>query len=205
MRRDVRPRVSGPRTSTPLIAALVLVGVFAAALGVGQLLGIPLPSLDLGLRRHGEGMQPSTPTRITIPTLGIRAGVVEVGQAPDGSIAPPAEDPAGSAGWFGQGPTPGEAGTAVIVGHVDTATGPAVFAKLHELRPGKTIEVKRADKRTATFAVDTVETFPKTAFPAQRVLTRTDTPQLALITCGGEWVGGHLGYADNVIVFAHLV
>jgi hypothetical protein len=31
-----------------------------------------------------------------------------------------------------------------------------------------------------------------------------DVPRLALVTCGGEWLGGETGYADNVIVFAHL-
>jgi hypothetical protein len=49
-----------------------------------------------------------------------------------------------------------------------------------------------------------VESFPKSAFPASRVLVHDDVPRLVLVTCGGEWRGGHIGYADNVIVFAHL-
>jgi hypothetical protein len=205
MSSNRRRRTRGPRTATPLVAALLLLGVFAGAIGLGQLLGVPLPSLALNLGLgSGAGMRPSQPTRISIPNLNLRAGIVEVGKADDGSIAPPGEDPTGTAGWYGLGPTPGEVGTAVIVGHVDTSTGPAVFAKLHELRRGMAIEVKRQDRRTAKFEVDSVETFPKTAFPAQRVLAHSDTAQLALVTCGGEWVGGHTGYADNVIVFAHL-
>ena len=74
---------------------------------------------------------------------------------------------------------------------------------MHELRAGARIEIRRQDRRVATFTVDSVETFPKTAFPADRLLVHDETPRLALVTCGGEWLGS--SYADNVIVFAHLI
>jgi hypothetical protein len=199
-------RKGGPRrTAVPLIAVLILFGVFATALGLGQVLGLPLPSFSLNFgRTDSSAMRPSQPTRISIPALGLRATVVEVGTAADGSIAPPAEDPSGTAGWYGLGPSPGEAGTAVIVGHVDTADKPAVFQRLRDLTAGRLVEVTRKDRRVATFTVDSVESFPKTAFPADRVFAPADVPRLALVTCGGAWVGGEVGYADNVIVFAHL-
>jgi Sortase domain len=191
----------GSRTSVPLVAGLLLAGVFATAIGLGQSVGLPrLPSFS-----HPDsdpGMKPSQPVRISIPTLGVRANVVEVGRADDGSIATPVEDPAGTAGWYGLGPTPGETGTAVIVGHVDTASRPAVFQRLGELKAGKVIEVSRKDRKVATFKVESVERFPKTSFPADRVFDAADGARLALVTCGGEWVGGDTGYADNVIVFA---
>jgi hypothetical protein len=190
----------GSRTSVPLVAGLVLVGVFATAIGLGQSVGLPgLPTLPVVGDR---GMKPSQPVRISIPALGVRAGVVEVGRADDGSIATPVEDPVGTAGWYGLGPTPGEPGTAVIVGHVDTASRAAVFQRLGELKAGKLIEVSRKDRRVATFTVESVERFPKTSFPADRVFDAADGARLALVTCGGEWVGGDTGYADNVIVFA---
>jgi Sortase domain len=190
------------RSPLPLIVGLLFLGVFATAIGVGQFVGFP----DLSWSAHhgDDGLKPSAPTRISIPALGVRAEVVQVGQADDGSIATPVEDPAGTAGWYGLGPSPGEDGTAVIVGHVDTASKPAVFGKLGELSAGKLVEVKRKDRRVATFTVDSVERFPKTSFPADRVFAGAGGPRLVLVTCGGEWVGGHLGYADNVIVFAHL-
>jgi hypothetical protein len=192
----------GSRTSVPLVAGLLLVGVFATAIGLGQSVGLPrLPSLSLGGDRT-SGMKPSQPVRISIPTLGVRANVVEVGRADDGSIATPVEDPVGTAGWYGLGPTPGEPGTAVIVGHVDTASRPAVFQRLGELKAGKVIEVSRKDRKVAAFTVESVERFPKTSFPADRVFDAADGARLALVTCGGEWVGGDTGYADNVIVFA---
>lgn len=191
------------RTVAPLVASLLLLGVFASAIGVGRAVGIPLPSLDWP-GSGPSGLHPSAPTRVSIASLGVRADVVEVGRAADGSISPPVEDPVQTVGWYGLGPTPGEPGTAILVGHVDTADRPAVFHNLHEITPGKLIEVSRKDRRTATFKVDSVEAFPKTAFPAERVLTHDDVPRLALVTCGGEWLGGDTGYADNVIVFAHL-
>lgn len=133
----------------------------------------------------------------------MRADVVEVGTAEDGTIAAPSQDPVRTVGWFANGPSPGEAGTAIMVGHVDTHDRAAVFQRLPELRAGARIEVRRQDRRVATFTVDSVESFPKTAFPADRLLVHDETPRLALVTCGGEWLGS--SYADNVIVFAHLI
>jgi hypothetical protein len=185
----------------PWLAALVLAAVFLAAIGLGQVLGLP------GLWRPSgstASLGRSLPTRLAIPDVGVRAKVVEVGRADDGSIATPTADPVNAAGWYRLGPTPGETGTAVIVGHVDTANEPAVFAKLGDLKRGKRVEVSRSDRRTASFVVDSVERFPKTAFPAQRVFAASDKPRLVLITCGGAWIGGPVGYADNVIVFATM-
>jgi Sortase domain len=200
---------SASRTLAPLIVTLALIGVFLAAVGLGQIPAIP-GMVDLlsswgAPAGTGAGLGRSVPTRISIPSLGVRANTVEVGKAADGSIAPPTSDPVKDAGWYQLGPTPGEMGTAVIVGHVDTANKPAVFGKLGALGQGKLIEVRRQDRRTATFTVNSVERFPKTSFPADRVFeAAARKPRLVLITCGGAWVGGELGYADNVIVFATL-
>ena len=219
----MRANSSGPRSVLPLVAVLMLLGLFCAGVGLGQLFGLPsLPDLssfgdshrgsteggstDGGTADGGsnEGLSPSIPTRISIPSLGVRAKVIQVGRAADGSIATPATDPAEATGWYRLGPTPGELGTAVIVGHIDTDSQPAVFHKLPELRKGKLIEVNREDRRVATFTVESVETFPKTSFPTDRVFEKTDRPRLVLVTCGGTWVGGDIGYSDNVIVFATL-
>ena len=200
----------GPRSVLPLVAVLMLVGLSCTGFGLGQIFGLPsLPGFgdsqrDPAVGGSTERLSPSIPTRISIPSLGVRAKVVKVGRAADGSIATPAVDPAEATGWYRLGPTPGELGTAVIVGHVDTDSQPAVFHRLPELRKGKLIKVDREDHRVATFTVESVETFPKTAFPAGRVFDSTDRARLVLVTCGGTWVGGHIGYSDNVIVFATL-
>lgn len=198
-------RSSPPRSVAPLVVVLALVGVFCVALGAGQVVGLPFLEgwSASGASRDGA-FDRSIPTGISIPALGVRANVIEVGLAADGSIATPASDPARATGWYTLGPTPGEQGTAVIVGHVDTDTRPAVFHNLSELRAGKLIEVNRADRRIAFFKVDSVERIPKSAFPGSRIFEMTERPRLVLVTCGGTWAGGQIGYADNVIVFATL-
>jgi LPXTG-site transpeptidase (sortase) family protein len=198
-------RSSSPRTRVPAAVSAVLVGLFCLGAALGRVTDLPkLSSLLWGELRGGSSMGHSVPTRIQIPSLGVRAPVVEVGWADDGSIAAPTTEPATSAGWFRLGPTPGEQGMSVIVGHIDTESKPALFHNLSQLGEGKLIEVQRSDGRTATFTVRSVETFAKTAFPADRIFAETDQPGLALVTCGGAWVGGDIGYADNVIVFATL-
>ena len=92
----------------------------------------------------------------------------------------------------------------MIVGHVDTKTGPSVFYDLGKLHPGDLIEVARADESVVVFRIDTVEHFPKDQLPAERIYGHDGPPGLRLITCGGQFIGGRTGYADNVIAFATL-
>ncbi len=193
-------RTQGPRSKLPLVVVVALLVVFCAGVGIGQLPGLSSLRDLLG----GRALDRSLPTLIAIPSLGVRAKVVEVLTADDGSIATPKGDPVRTTGWYGRGPTPGEAGTAVIVGHVDTDTEPAVFARLGQARKGTVVEVSRRDSGTVRFAIDGVRSYPKTAFPADEVFAKAGRPRLVLVTCGGEWVGGDVGYAENVIAFATL-
>jgi LPXTG-site transpeptidase (sortase) family protein len=105
-------------------------------------------------------------------------------------------------GWWKDGPEPGERGAAVIAGHVDSRTGPAVFYRLHELRAGDEIRVHRTDGTRARFVVRRLERHPKDDFPTHRVYDRTREPTLRLVTCSGDFdvATGH--YLDNTIVFA---
>ncbi|WP_407071095.1 class F sortase [Streptomyces cellulosae] len=116
--------------------------------------------------------------------------------------APPEGDP-NLVGWYEGGPWPGEQGTAVAVGHLDTDTGPAVFAGLTEMKPGRHIEVRRADGRIAVYTVDAVRTYEKKHFPDREVYGARGRPELRLITCGGRY-DRRTGYSGNVVVFAHL-
>ncbi|MGV9773777.1 class F sortase [Streptosporangium sp. NPDC003464] len=156
--------------------------------------GLPTP-LGWGLGR-GE------PTRVVIPSIGVNAPLVVLGLKGDGTLAVPPLDHADVAGWYGAGPTPGEPGSAVIVGHLDTRTGPAVFARLDELRPGDSIAVARGDGTVAVFAVERLEQAPKDRFPADRVYGSTEERRLRLVTCGGSFDQVRRSYDDNVIVHA---
>jgi sortase (surface protein transpeptidase) len=114
-----------------------------------------------------------------------------------------------AAGWFTGNPTPGERGAALIVGHVDTDRGRAVFYPLGNIQPGAVILVDRADKRHAQFRVTSMEIVDKDHFPAERVYGSGrekdpgSVPELRIITCGGAFDGQH--YADNLVVYAELV
>ncbi|MGW5668032.1 class F sortase, partial [Micromonospora sp. NPDC003776] len=147
----------------------------------------------------------SRPVSLSVPAIKVTAPITPVGQAKDGSVDVPPLTQHNQTGWYDRGAVPGEAGRAIIVGHVDTKSGPAVFYHLRDLKPGDRIEVTRSDRSVVTFMVDTVEYFDKANLPADRVYGDSGPPELRLITCGGEWRGGRTGYQDNVITFASLV
>lgn len=168
---------------------------------------------EAGSDETGEGaaepespaMHRSVPTRLRIPSITVDAEVIEVGLDKDQRIEVPPLERAHLTGWYKHGPTPGEIGNAVIVGHVDSyRTGPAVFFHLGALQPGERIEVVRADGTVATFVVDGVAKYPKAEFPTDLVYGPTDRAQLRLVTCGGNFDSRTREYLDNVIVFATL-
>ncbi|MGW4494002.1 class F sortase [Streptomyces sp. NPDC004376] len=145
----------------------------------------------------------SAPGRVRIPAIRVDAPVTPVGMNTDGSVgAPPPED-TNLAGWFTGAVSPGEKGTAVIVGHVDNQRGPAVFYGLGALKKGDRVEVDREDGRTAVFEIYGVEVFEKSKFPGDRVYGSKGTPELRVITCGGGFTKQN-GYDGNVVVFARL-
>jgi hypothetical protein len=150
-------------------------------------------------------MARSEPVRVTISKIGVAAEVIPLGTDKDGSLEVPPLEKAYLAGWYRLGPTPGEIGNAVIVGHVSShKTGPAVFFSLGDLRPGDTIAVTRKDKTVVQFTVDQVESYPKTTFPSTLVYGPTDKPGLRLVTCGGQFDQRTRSYLNNIVVFATL-
>ena len=90
----------------------------------------------------------------------------------------------------------------MVLGHVDSVNGPAVFYYLAELKPGAVVYVDRADGSTVSFAVRELSMVPKTDFPTQLVYSPTLQPSLQLVTCGGSFDRRARSYRDNVIVFA---
>ncbi|GAB2693182.1 class F sortase [Kitasatospora kifunensis] len=148
--------------------------------------------------------QAAPPTRLVIPSIGVDAPVGPGGLNSDGTVEVPPLDQPSRVDWYDQGPAPGAVGPAVLLGHLDTKAGPAVFAKLPKLKPGDKIEIHRADGSTVTFQVRELHQYAKDAFPTDLVYGSTSTPQLRVITCGGSLQSnGH--YSDNIIVFADLV
>ncbi|MBD0694000.1 class F sortase, partial [Streptomyces sp. CBMA123] len=145
----------------------------------------------------------SAPTRIRIPAIKVDAPVTGLGLTAARQLNTPPMEQRNLAGWYRDGATPGAAGNALVVGHADSHTGPAVFYRLGLLRPGDTVEVTRKDRRTAVFTVDEVRVFPKRDFPDALVYGPTERAELRLITCGGKF-DRRTGYEANTVVFAHL-
>jgi Domain of unknown function (DUF4397)/Sortase domain len=163
---------------------------------------IPLPAAPpLGVPDRRTGPY-AGPRALRIPAIGVRTPLEPLGTDARGRLRPPG-DPA-HAGWFAGGVRPGAVGPAVIAGHVDSRTGPAVFTRLGSLGRGTRILVTDARGRTTAFAVDRVASFPKERFPTREVYGATPDPQLRLITCGGAFdpASGH--YRRDVVVFASL-
>jgi LPXTG-site transpeptidase (sortase) family protein len=144
----------------------------------------------------------SPPTRLAIPRIGVETSLESLDLDDKGEITPPRDY--ARAGWYVRGVVPGQPGPAVIAGHVDSVTGPAIFFRLRELKPGDTVRVYAGD-RLSTFRVTRVRTFAKTKFPTELVYGSTPLAELRLITCGGPFDAARMSYQDNVVVFATLV
>ncbi|MFG3708119.1 class F sortase [Micromonospora sp. NPDC047670] len=195
------------------VTVVALLGTTGLALVVGGLATTPpSPPRPGAAAPAGDRSAPpvpplgrAEPVDVRIPAIDVRAPIVAVGADAEGRLEVPPLDRPTLAGWYRHGVTPGETGNAVIVGHVDSAAGPAVFFDLGRLRAGDTVRITRADASVATFAVDGVASYPKDRFPTDLVYGPSGTAGLRLITCGGRFDRGAGGYVDNVVVFATRV
>ena len=140
------------------------------------------------------------PAAVSVPAIGLDAPLIDLGIAADGTMEVPVD--ADDVGWFTGGGTPGGRGPTVIAAHVDSTSGPAVFARLDELVVGDRVDVTTVDGGVVGYVVTEVVDVPKAEFPTARVFGAQPTDQLRLITCGGVFdrASGH--YDQNRVVFA---
>jgi LPXTG-site transpeptidase (sortase) family protein len=134
----------------------------------------------------------------------VNADIITVGKNADGSMETP-DINSHDTGWYKYGPTPGEIGPAIIVGHVDNLNGPSVFWRLGELKAGDKVEITRKDGKPVKFKVDSVQQFEQENFPAKKVYGNTDHAGLRLITCGGTFDSSTGRYTHNTVVFASVI
>ena len=144
--------------------------------------------------------QVASPVSLTIPLIGVKTQLQTLGLAAGGELQVPSSTSV--AGWYTGSPRPGAVGSAIIVGHIDSLTGPGVFYRLPGLRPGDRVYIRRADGSLVEFRVTAVQTYPKDHFPTQTVYGPTPDAELRLITCGGAFdvATGH--YLSNIVVYA---
>ena len=148
------------------------------------------------------GPQPA-PVAIDIPSIEVRSDLLPLDVDATGMLEAPADF--ARAGWWTAGPAPGGDGAAVVVGHLDSHRGPAVFFRVPTLKPGDAVEIRRADGSSASFVVDAVRQYDKDTLPARQIYGPTAAPELRLITCGGAFDPRTKSYEDNIVVFAHQV
>ena len=201
--RSLRARVAG-------IAGVLLIAAGIATLGVavGAQVHAPQPAQSAaGVTGSARGpwLARSLPVSVLIPSIGVQSKLLHLGLNADGTVQVPSlQTSSDEAAWYKYSATPGQIGSSVIEGHVDSHQGPAVFFRLGALRPGDTIDVTLADGITAIFRVTGVREYAKSRFPAKTIYGATDYAALRLITCGGvfDYATGH--YLSSTVVFASL-
>lgn len=178
------------RHSTPALRP-VAAGVAALPAPTGPIVAPPQPAQPAPV---------AAPVTLTIPLIGVKTRLVTLGLAAGGALQVPSSTSV--AGWYTGSPRPGAVGSAVIVGHIDSLTGPGVFYRLDELRAGNDIYIERADGTTAEFRVAAVRSYLKDHFPTQAVYGPTPDAELRLITCGGAFDAATGHYLRNIVVYA---
>jgi hypothetical protein len=205
-RRSLAARLAG-------LAGTLLMAGGAAAVAIALIFQIhaPQPSAaaagTIGFgRAHPLALRRSVPVSVHIPAIGVTSELLHLGVTAGGAIQVPSlYTEAGEAAWYKYSVTPGQVGTSVIEGHVDSYQGPAVFFRLGALRPGDRVDVTLADRVTAVFRVTGVRQYLKSLYPAKVIYDPTGYAALRLITCGGafDYATGH--YLSSTVVYASLI
>lgn len=189
-----------------VIAAIVL-GILLAYIVIPglrhPLRGISMPSIaPLPTVSPTPTPKIARPLEIKIPRWGIDANIESVTVDSKGNMDVP-KDYMNTA-WYSPGPKPGETGSAVVDGHVDTPTGaPAVFANIDKLSKGDVIEIKTENGNLLTFFVEKVETYPIESIPLKEIFDKTlNEKRLNLITCGGVWDQNKNMYSERTVVYS---
>lgn len=191
--------------------------IIALAMAAGLIAGTVLPSTNPIIDRQTSSRDipastdtpvptpyPGIPSEISIPAIGVRAEVESVGLDENQLMDTP--DDYHATAWYNLGPRPGEPGSAVIDGHVDTPDGkPAVFANITALVPGDTISVSDGNGHSLAFRITHTESYPTDEFPVSIVFGPSKVAKLNLITCGGTWDRSRATYTERVVVFSELV
>jgi hypothetical protein len=190
------------RTVLWAVAAVAASALAVGVLTVGALGGATGSSADARWEPARATASPPAeprPERLRIASIGVDTSLEDLRLNADGTL--PAPKDFEHAGWYAQGTSPGDVGPAVIAGHVDSKTGPAVFFRLRDLQQGDIVEVTRAGAQVK-FKVLAVRKYPKAQFPTDEVYGPTPNAQLRLITCGGDFDRSRRSYVDNIVVYA---
>ena len=209
-RRPGRAAATGER-GRPWIGAArgrpgLVLGIFATGAGLGRSANWPGWRPVAATTRRPTPVARAAPVRISIARDRVDAPVIPVGLAGDGSIAVPPLERHDETGWYDRGPAPGETARRSSSGHADTRTRPVGLPRAGHSCAGATGSRSTRERPVrGGLRGRHGRALRQGDLPAERVYGDYSRPGLRLITCGGEWIGGSIGYADNVIAFASLV
>jgi hypothetical protein len=166
----------------------------------------PVPQALPAAAPGGLRSPTAPPIRLQIPAIHVSAKIVDEGLDADGALQVPPLTDAGvhEAGWYDLGPAPGQVGSAIIVGHVDSYQAPGVFYDLGSLAIGNAVEVTLANGETVHFTVTSVHEYSKAHFPATEVYGPEPYQALRLITCGGAFDQATGHYLSNIVAYARM-
>ncbi|MHB8620177.1 MAG: class F sortase [Chloroflexota bacterium] len=151
----------------------------------------------------GTAVSPPLPARLVIPVIHVDAAVEQVGNTPDDAMGLPREW--ADVGWYGLGFRPGDRGSAVIAGHLDSTTDRAVFWNLNRLKVGDSVEVRNSDGSRLSFAVVSKALYAFDNAPLRKIFGPADVPELNLITCSGTFDWGSRNYDKRLVVYTQEV
>ena len=200
----------------PVAAALLCAGLLIAGGGTAGLMllrghpgtsprpvahpGRPPGEVVAALPRPAGSSKVARPVSLSIPAIEVHTRLIRLGLTAQDTLQVPASTSV--AGWYTGSPRPGQIGSAIIAGHIDSYRGPGVFFRLRLLRPGDRIYIRRADGTPAVFRVYAERMYAKDRFPTQQVYGPAPDPELRLITCGGTFDPATGSYLSNVVVYA---
>lgn len=145
------------------------------------------------------------PARFVIdtPAIKVNAPVEYVGLTAERAM----EAPKGwwNVGWYELGPKPGEQGNAVIAGHLDSDSGPAVFWQLDKVRVGDEVRVVDVQGSTIRFRVREIQVYYNEDAPLTKIFGRSDRAHLNLITCDGFFDRNAGIYDRRLVVYTDRV
>jgi len=173
----------------------------AAAAQLDTQAAFPAPTAPIvAALPSGQPAAVAAPATLSIPEIGVSTRLTSLGLTAQGTVQVPPTTSV--AGWYSHSPRPGAVGPAIILGHIDSLSGPGVFFRLPTLRPGDPVYVRRADGSTVEFVVTRVQTYLKARFPTEEVYGPTPDAELRLITCGGAFDASTSHYLSNIVVYA---
>ncbi|MBM7095182.1 class F sortase [Bacillus sp. H-16] len=143
------------------------------------------------------------PLSLSIPAIEVEADIEPVGVLDNGQMGVPAD--AEGVAWFEPGTMPGNTGNAVLAGHVDSRTGPAVFWDLNKLEPGDELHVTGEDGEPLTFEVQVTVSYGRNDAPIEEIFGPTDKKRLNLITCSGTFDRAEGTHDQRLVVYTELI